>query len=154
MAQNIVSLDFTDEQIAGAVAGVQQAAASLPGLIGMETGDRRGLTLLGPRSQDFARQTLRVLAQNPDIVPASLNLTEAQADLAALDKLVPVLEQLQRLTTRVEDTVAALGSDVMSVSLEGYAHIKLSGAGHGLDELRKELSGRCAQTRRKTPQPA
>ena len=68
MAQNIVSLDFTDEQIAGAVAGVQQAAASLPGLIGMETGDRRGLTLLGPRSQDFARQTLRVLAQNP---PAS-----------------------------------------------------------------------------------
>lgn len=154
MAQNIVSLDFTDEQIAGAVAGVQQAAASLPGLIGMETGDRRGLTLLGPRSQDFARQTLRVLEQNPDIVPASLNLTEAQADLAALDKLVPVLEQLQRLTTRVEDTVAALGSDVMSVSLEGYAHIKLSGAGHGLDELRKELSGRFAKTRRKTPQPA
>jgi hypothetical protein len=154
VAQNIVSLDFTDEQIAGAVAGVHQASSSLPGLIGMESGDRRGLTLLGPKSQAFARQALRVLEQNPHIVPASLNLAEAQADLAALDKLAPVLEQLQRLTTQVEDTVAALGSDVMSVALEGYAHIKLSGAAHGLDDLRKELGTRFAKTRRKVAEPA
>ncbi|MFD0738509.1 hypothetical protein ACFQZQ_04310 [Lysobacter koreensis] len=153
MSQNLVSLDYTDEQIAAAMAALQQIEAALPGLIAMESGDRRGMMLLGPVSQPFARQTLRVLEQNPGIVPPSLNVAEARLDLAAFDKLTPVLERLQSLTTRVDDTLAALGSDVMDVALDGYNQIKLSGAAHGLDELRKELSGRFAKTRRKVAQP-
>ena len=46
--------------------------------------------------------------------------------------------------------MTALGSDTMNVALEGYAQIKLSGAAQGLEELRRELSGRFAKTRRKT----
>lgn len=154
MSQNLVSLNLTDDQIAAALAGLQQIEAALPGLIALESGERRGMMLLGPRSEPFARQTLRVLAQNPGIVPPSLNLADAQADLAALDKLTPVLERLQKLAARVDDTVAALGSDVMDVALEGYGQIKLSGGAHGLDDLRKELSGRFAKSRRKVPEPA
>ena len=154
MSQNLVSLNLTDEQIAAALAGLQQVEAALPGLIALESGERRGMMLLGPRSEPFARQTLRVLAQNPGIVPPSLNLTDAQADLAALDKLTPVLERLQKLAARVDDTVAALGSDVMDVALEGYGQIKLSGGAHGLDDLRKELSGRFTKSRRKVAEPA
>lgn len=154
MSQNLVSLNLTDEQIAAALAGLQQVEAALPGLIALESGDRRGMMLLGPRSEPFARQTLRVLAQNPGIVPPSLNLADAQADLAALDKLTPVLERLQKLAARIDDTVAALGSDVMDVALEGYGQIKLSGGAHGLDDLRKELSGRFTKSRRKVAEPA
>lgn len=154
MSQNLVSLNLTDEQIAAALAGLQQVEAALPGLIALESGERRGMMLLGPRSEPFARQTLRVLAQNPGIVPPSLNLAEAQADLAVLDRLTPVLELLQKLAARVEDTVAALGSDVMDVALEGYGQIKLSGGAHGLEDLRKELSGRFAKSRRKVAEPA
>lgn len=151
---HLISLNVTDEQIAAALAGLQQIEAALPGLIAMETGERRGMMLMGPRSEPFARQTLRVLQQNPGIVPPSLNLAEAQADLAALDKLTPVLERLQKLTARVDDTVAALGSDVMDVALEGYGQIKLSGATHGLDDVRRELSGRFTKSRRKVGEPA
>lgn len=155
MSQNLVSLNYTDEQIAAAMSGLQQIEAALPGLIAMEAGDRRGMMLLGPVSQPFARQTLRVLDQNPQIVPPSLNVAEAHADLAAYDKLTPVFERLQRLTARVDDTLAALGSDVMDVALDGYDQIKRSGGAHGLEELRKELSGRFAKTRRKAvAQPA
>jgi hypothetical protein len=150
----MISLNVTDEQIAAALAGLQQIEAALAGLISLENGDLRGLMLMGPRSEPFARQTLRVLEQNPGIVPPSLNLREAQADLATLDKLTPVLERVQKLATRLDDTVAALGSDVMDVALEGYGQIKLSGAAHGLDELRRELSGRFAKTRRKVAEPA
>jgi hypothetical protein len=150
----MISLNVTDEQIAAALAGLQQIEAALAGLISLENGDLRGLMLMGPRSEPFARQTLRVLEQNPGIVPPSLNLREAQTDLATLDKLTPVLERVQKLATRLDDTVAALGSDVMDVALEGYGQIKLSGAAHGLDELRRELSGRFAKTRRKVAEPA
>ena len=149
MSQNLVSLNLTDEQIAAALAGLQQVEAALPGLIALESGERRGMMLLGPRSEPFARQTLRVLSQNPGIVPPSLNLADAQADLAALDKLTLVLERLQKLAARVDDTVNALGSDVMATALEGYGQLKLSGAAPGLDDLRKDVGTRWAKSRRK-----
>jgi hypothetical protein len=36
----------------------------------------------------------------------------------------------------------ALGSDIMSAALEGYAQLKVSGLGAGLDELRSQMSAR------------
>ncbi|MFN7521140.1 MAG: hypothetical protein ACK5Q0_11380 [Lysobacteraceae bacterium] len=83
MAQNLVTLDLTDAQLAAALAALQQLEAALPGLIAFEIGERRGLPLMGPRSEPFARQTLRVLEQNPGIVPPSLDLAAARADLEA-----------------------------------------------------------------------
>ena len=154
VSQNLVSLTLTDEQIAAALAGLQQVETALQGLISLESGELRGLMLMGPRSEPFARQTLRVLEQNPGIVPPSLDLAGARADLDAFDKLRPLLERVKKLSARLDDTVAALGSDVMDVALDGYGQIKLSGAAHGLDELRRELSGRFAKTRRKAPEPA
>lgn len=148
MSQNLVSLSLTNDQIAAALAAVEQIEASLPGLIALQPDDRKGLVFMGPRSEAFCRQTVRVLDQNRRIVPPSLDLDGALADLAAVDQLRPVLERLQRLIARVDDTVNALGSDLMVTSLEGYSQLKLSGAAHGLDELRKEIGGRFARPRR------
>ena len=86
------------------------------------------------------------LVQNPQVVPPSLKLAEGQADLLALDRLRPRLLRLQRLTERAADSEAALGSDLMSLSLEGYALLKVSGKNQGLENLRKELSARFAKT--------
>ena len=148
MSQNLVSLTFTNEQLAGALAGLSQLEAALPGLISLQPEDRKGLVFMGPRSESFCRQTLRVLDQNRQIVPPSLDLPGAQADLVAIDQLRPVLEGLQRLISRVDDTVNALGSDVMVTALEGYGQLKLSGAAHGLDDLRREVGTRWARQRR------
>lgn len=52
----------------------------------------------GAKSEAFCRETLPALQQNPQIVPARLNLGEALADLRALDQLRPRLARLQRLT--------------------------------------------------------
>jgi hypothetical protein len=64
-----------------------------------------------------------------------------------------LLARLQRLTERAEATNEALGSDVMSFALEGYALLKLSGRNRGLEGLRRELSGRFAKGGR-APEPA
>jgi len=66
-----------------------------------------------------------------------------------LDQLRPIAEALQRLHSRVEDTLAALGHDIMDVALDGYGQLKLSGAAHGLDDLRRDLGARFSRTRRK-----
>ena len=153
MTQNIISLELSDGQIAVALEALTELEGALSGLISLDAEERRRLTKMGQKSEVFCRQALSVLAQNPQIVPPSLDLAEAQADLRTLDRLRPVLDRLQRLAERGADTEIALGSDAMDVALEGYALLKVSGKNQGLDGLRKELSTRWSKTRR-TPEPA
>ena len=79
MSQNLVSLTVSEEQQSAALAGLAQIEAALPGLLSLDVDERRRLTYMGDKSEVFTRQTLRVLGQNPQIVPPSLGLAEAQA---------------------------------------------------------------------------
>jgi hypothetical protein len=81
------------------------------------------------------------------VVPTSLDLAEAQRDLQALDVLRSRSSRLRQLMGRVEDTELALGSDVMSAALDGYALLKVLGKGSGLEALRKEVGMRFAKKR-------
>lgn len=129
--------------------------SQLDGLIALNAAKRKSLARMGDKSETFCRQALSMLAQNPQVVPPSLKLAEAQADLAALDRLRPVLQRLQRLTERAADTDIALGSDVMSCALQRYALLKAVGKNQGLEGLRKELSTRFAKSARQAePIPA
>ena len=132
---------------------LNQLATALPGLVAIPDSERRNLIYMGPRSEVFVRQTLRVMAANPQIVPPSLDLAGASADLATLDRLRPLLEDLHKLAVRLSDTVDLLGSDAMDVALDGYAQLKLSGGDHGLDDLRRQLGTRFRRGRREAAQP-
>lgn len=154
MSQNLISLTLTDEQLTAAdqaLAALEQAFAGFRAL-GAE--QRKTLSRMGAKSEQFCRQTLTVLGDNPQIVPASIGVADAQADLAALDRLRPRLVRLQKLTERAEDTETALGSDVMSLALEGYALLKVAGRSQGLEGARKDLSSRFSKTRSEEPAAA
>lgn len=120
----------------------------LTGLLSLQPTQRHDLTRMGDKSEAFCRQTLTVLAQNAEIVPASLDLAGAQAGLVALDALRPRVQRLQQVLERGQDTEMALGSDIIGVALEGYGLLKLSGRNQGLDGLRRELSAYFAKAPR------
>lgn len=148
MSQNFISLSITDEQLASALAGLEQLEAALPGLLALPETDRRNLFYMGPKSEAFCRRTLQVMQENAQIVPPSLDLAGAAQDLAALDRLRPLLERAQALTARMSDSVDLLGSDAMDVALDGYAQLKLSGGDFGLDDLRRQLGRRFRRGKR------
>ena len=154
MSQNNVSLELSNEQLSQAAQAITTLEQAFAGLVSLAPADRRRLVKMGQKSEVFCRQTLRVLAQNPQVVPPGLDLAEAQADLLALDQLAPLLDRLQRLAERGRDTEMALGADVMDVALEGYALLGVSGKQQGLDGLRKQLSSRWARSRSAEPEPA
>ena len=114
----------------------------LAGLIALDGDRRSSLARMGDKSEAFCRQALSMLAQNPQIVPPGLRLSEAQSGLDALDRLRPRLQRLQCLSERGHDSEVALGSDVMNCALQGYALLKVSGKNLGLDGLLKDLSAR------------
>ena len=153
MSQNLVSLALSNEQLAQAEQAITTLEQILAGLVSLKPVERQRLTKMGQKSEVFCRQALRVLEQNPQIVPPGMDLAGAQADLSALDQLAPLLDRLQRLAERGRDTEMALGADVMDVALEGYALLKVSGKQQGLDGLRKELSSRWARGSTGTAEP-
>jgi hypothetical protein len=149
----MISLTLSEQQLSQALQGLDALEQALGSLVSLKVEDRRRLNKMGQKSEVFCRQALKVLGQNPQIVPASLDLAGAQADLLALDQLGPLLDRLQQLAERGRDTEMALGSDVMDVALEGYALLKVSGRQQGLDGLRRELGTRWAKARRGEPEP-
>ncbi|UXI66157.1 hypothetical protein [Tahibacter amnicola] len=150
MSQNLLSISFTPEQLAAVETHLQGLEVALAGLISLNPDDRRTLRRMGAKSEQFCRQTLNVLEQNPQIVPPSLSVAELRADLAAIDALRPFLTRLSRLAERADDTEVALGSDVMSAALEGYGLLKVVGRNQGLDTLRKDLAVRFRKSARST----
>ena len=148
MANNLVSLQLSPEQVTEADSALTALESVLTGLISLSPEDRRRLTKMGQKSEVFCRQALTVLEGNPQIVPPSLDIAEALLDLKALDQLRPLLQRLARLAERGADTEMGLGADLMEVALEGYALLKVSGKQMGLDGLRKELGSRWVKGRR------
>ena len=140
--QNVVSIAYTPEELARMDSALQTLRELFARMVKLTNDERRELFKMGDKSEPFSRQTLAVLSANPQIVPPNLGLAEAQADLAALDALRPRLLQLQQLLETAEDTETALGSDILSVALEGYGLLKVSGKNEALKGARKALSAR------------
>ena len=69
MSQNLIALDISDEQLAAANAALTQLESVLSGLVSLSPDDRRRLAKMGPKSETFCRQAVRVLEQNPQVVP-------------------------------------------------------------------------------------
>lgn len=142
MGQNLISLELNEAELAAIDAALTALEGQLGGLIDLDAEQRRSLPKMGDKSEAFCRQTLNLLAQNPQLVPPGLGLTDAQRDLAALDVLRSRTHRLRQLLGRAEDSEIALGSDVMRVALEGYALLKVMGKGSGLEALRQDIGAR------------
>ena len=154
MSQNLMDLELSADALAQIDAALATLEAGLAPLRGLDPDARRWLAKMGDKSEAFCRQTLAVLTANPQIVPPNLDLAEARADLAALDLLRPRLHQLQQLAERLDDTTLALGSDVITVALEGYGLLKVSGKNEGLRTARRDLSARFKAQGRTTEAPS
>lgn len=150
MSQNIVSLRFQVEQLSAVDAALTSLEEHLAILIAMPASERRKLTKMGDKSEAFCRQAIEVLSANPNVLPRNFDLAELQQDLLALDQLRPRLVRLAQLLERATDTETALGSDIMSSALEGYAMLKVAGKAEGVEGLRRTLSARFSRASRTT----
>jgi hypothetical protein len=153
MPQNLISVDLSDADYAEIDAALATLARHFATLIDLSAEERRNLTKMGDKSESFCRQALVTLDQNRQLLPPNLDLAEAQRDLQHLDRLRARLPQLQVLHGKLDDTIMALGSDVMTTSLEGYALLKVMGQGSGLEALRQGMSARFARRGSKAAQP-
>ena len=146
MSQNLIDLTYNTDALATLDGTLKSLEEQLVGLLALDTYQRRHLTKMGDKSEAFCRQTVDVLGQNTGVLPRNFDYDGLRRDLDALDALRPRLLRLARLHERATDTEMALGSDVMTQSLEGYAFLKVAGKNEGLDNARRALSARFARS--------
>lgn len=142
MARDLISLSLPQAKLTAIDSALSALETALAELVALEADARKRLPKMGGKSEAFCRQTLSVVAQNPQIVNPSLGLAGAQSDLAALDALRPRRQRIQKLVERMQDTETLLGSDVMATALEAYGLLKVSGKSQGLASLRASLGTR------------
>lgn len=149
MSQNIVDLIFDETALADIDGALATLDTRLAGLVSLDPVKRRRLHKMGNKSEAFCRLAIEVLNGNPQIIPPSFDLAAVQRDVAALDALRARTVQVMRLHQRLLDTEMALGSDMMSNAVEGYALLKVAGKSAGLDGLRRQLAVRFKSKRSK-----
>jgi hypothetical protein len=147
---NLTRFALSDAQLGAVDTALGELEVQLKDLVALSPPQRKSIKRMGEKSESFCRQALRIVDQNPQIVPPKVPVADAVAQLATLDRLRPRLVRLARLAEMAGDTDAALGSDIMTVSLQAYGLLKLIGRADGLEGLRKELSVRFAKGPRTT----
>ena len=148
MTQNLIDLNLSAESLAAIDAALATLETELAPLLGLEPDLRRDLTKMGAKSEAFVRQSTVAFAENPGVLPRNFDLEGFQRDLATLDALRPRLQRIKRLQERMAGAEVALGSDLMNAALEGYAVLKVSGRGEGMEALKRLLSQRFSRTAR------
>lgn len=154
MSQNLVDIDLTTDALGAIDAALTALETALAPLVALTPDQRQQLVKMGDKSEAFCRQAGHVFAENPGILPGSFDLPGYQRDMATLDALRPRLLRLSKLYQRAQDTEMAVGSDLMTNALQGYAFLKVAGKGQGLDEMRKMLSARFARGKAGTGEAA
>jgi hypothetical protein len=149
MSQNMISLELSADEWTGVDGALDTLERLFIGLVSLTPEQRMRMVKMGDKSEAFCRQALDVMGENTTVLPRNLDLAEVRRDLATHDALRPRLVRMTRLLEKANDTDLALGSDVMSAALEGYAFLKIAGKGEGLHGLRKTLSHRFDNTTRK-----
>ena len=149
MSQDLVSIQFAPADLDAVDSALAVLEAKLEALVTLTAAERRKAIKMGDKSEVFCRQTELVLRQNPDIVPSSFDLAGLQQDFAAIDALRPRLQRLRAITDRADDTEIALGSDIISAALDGYALAKVGGKGTALDTLKAAMQTRLSRKPRK-----
>ena len=142
MPQNLISYQLTSADLAAVDGALKTLEDRLASLIDLTPVQRRTLVKMGDKSEAFARKAVEVLNHNPNLLPGNFDLAELRRDLAGFDQLRSRLMRVARIHERMADSQLALGSDVMSATLEGYAFLKVAGQGEGLDAARKALAVR------------
>ncbi|CAJ0778030.1 hypothetical protein [Ralstonia chuxiongensis] len=154
MSQNLISFQPSAADLTAVDAALKTLEEKLAGLIDLSIEQRSTLMKMGDKSEAFCRKAVEVLGNNPGVLPANFSLAELRRDLAGFDTLRPRLVRFEKLYEKMRDSQLALGSDLMTGSLEGYAFLKVAGKGEGLDTARQALSARFSRGRRKKVEEA
>lgn len=117
--------------------------------------DRRDMVKMGDKSLAFVGKALEYATSNAHLVPAYLNMEEAQKDYELAIALHEILRDLEVLATSLEDTIMVAGSEAFDAALVFYTSVKAAARTNtpGVQSVYEDLVLRFPRGRRRQIKP-
>ena len=87
MSRSLINLTVNNDLQVAIANTLGTLESQLKDLVPLTVAERRKATKMGQKSEQFCRQTLTKLKLYPNIVPGSVGLEEALADIDTLDRM-------------------------------------------------------------------
>ena len=95
-------------------------------IISLTPAERKRTLKMGDKTLAFVQKALDYASQNPGLVPAYVDVSEANKDYALTHDLYIILQQMYTLTSAMEDAMLISGSEAYAAALIFYNAVKLA----------------------------
>jgi hypothetical protein len=141
MYKNIDS-ELSDENRDQVIQKLKEIETLLPFLVNLSPEERKTIPSMGRKSLGFVESALGYAEKHAELVPPYLDVAEQQRDLLLTKQLYAILEVLEPLWEKLQDSCFASGAEAYLAARAFYNSVK--GAAKlgvpGTDMIARELS--------------
>ena len=124
MSENLVSIAISKEAKKEIFEAIEIINKNLPELISISKDDKASLPKMGDKSVAFVTKALHYAEVNKEVTPGFLDVEEFRKDVEAVRNLSQILNPLQQLVEKLEDTATVAGSEAYIAALTFYSVVK------------------------------
>jgi hypothetical protein len=150
MSKNLISAALAAQAVTNITTAVATSRTNLPFILNLTPDQRKSLPSITEASHGIVLATINFVAQHPEALSATFNITEFNKDAALLAPLQQVASLIATLNTDTDDTLRALHGDLYSEFLDVYALAKAGNRSGAYDDYLNSVKGRFS----KGPSPA
>jgi hypothetical protein len=120
MERNLVDAELTAADLQDVHAAIGTISSKLPFLISLTAQEKASLFKLGDTYRPFVDKAVWLVENFPAIMPGTFDKAQFKKDLTLFNQMVTLNNNLQSAAKTVDDTLTAVGSDVILAALEIY----------------------------------
>jgi hypothetical protein len=119
---NGIISDDTKNSIKQAIESIK---TQLPFAVNLTTKERQTIRKLGPKRLSYATETNRASNTHAASLPVSFKINDYNSKIELYGNLLELQSSINSLQDMVENTIMALGGNIMKSSDSAYAYLKL-----------------------------
>ncbi|WP_153797002.1 hypothetical protein [Foetidibacter luteolus] len=155
--QNRISASLTQQEKDLAIAAFENAKSQLAAILvhSLTPAERKTMIKMGDKTVAFVQKALDYAKSNPEVVPAYLDIAEAERDLKLAKDLKTIHNISKKIGVSIEDAMMICGSEAYNVALLVYKGVQGAARGNvpGSQAILNDLKTRFPQRGGRKPPP-
>jgi hypothetical protein len=123
---NLISAELSPEQKNEVLKCLNEAQNILSFLINISAAEKKRLAKMGTRSVGFVDDCIMTFDEFAPLLPNNLDRAELKRDRLLQEDLMAISVKVSALHESIQDSLAALNSDLMTACNDGYAILQRS----------------------------
>jgi hypothetical protein len=147
MSYTNISADFPEDRLEVIIQSLRGLDTDLGFCVNLTPDEIKGLSKMGDKSIPFVEKGLELAERYPQYCPPYLDLTELRKDVTLAKRLRKLLNILEPLVEKVQDTYYAVGSEAFVATRSFYRSVQTAAKTNvpGSNSIADEMAKRYAR---------